>query len=120
MELRIDGTNPAPASEQLRLQVIAQVREGVLAPGEKLPTVRALADELGLAVNTVARAYRLLDDDAIVETFGRRGTFVAAQGDAVQQGLQNAATEFARKAVSLGVSLDEAQRAVTAALHAQF
>lgn len=120
MQLRIDGTNPAPASEQLRQQVLAHVRDGVLAPGTKLPTVRALADELGLAVNTVARAYRLLEDDAIVETFGRRGTFVATQGDAVQQGLQNAASDFARRALGLGVTADEAERAAAAAIRSQF
>jgi DNA-binding transcriptional regulator YhcF (GntR family) len=120
MELRIDGTNPAPASEQLRQQVIAQVRDGELAPGTKLPTVRALADELGLAVNTVARSYRLLEEDAIIETFGRRGTFVAAQGDAVQQRLQTAAADFARTAVALGVTREEAKAAAQAAIRSQF
>ncbi|MCL2514886.1 MAG: GntR family transcriptional regulator [Microbacteriaceae bacterium] len=120
MELRIDGTNPAPASEQLRRQVLAQVRDGALAPGTKLPTVRALADELGIAVNTVARSYRMLEDDGIIEAFGRRGTFVANQGDVVQQQLQAAATEFARKAASLGVSADDAREAAVTAVRAQF
>lgn len=120
MELRIDGTNPAPASEQLRQQVIAQVRSGELAPGTRLPTVRQLADELGIAVNTVARGYRLLETDGIIETFGRRGTFVATQGDVVHRQLQSAATDFARKAVSLGVTADDATAAVAAAVRAQF
>jgi DNA-binding transcriptional regulator YhcF (GntR family) len=119
MELRIDDTNPAPASEQVRTQLLTGVREGTLPPGAKLPTVRQLADRLGIAVNTVARAYRLLEADGIVETFGRRGSFIAKQGDAIQQQLQAAATEFARKAASLGVNLQEAERAVRAAIAAE-
>jgi len=119
MDLRIDDTNPAPASEQVRTQLLAGVREGVLAPGAKLPTVRQLADQLGIAVNTVARAYRLLEEDGIVETFGRRGSFIANQGDAIQQQVQAAATQFARKAAGLGVSAAEAQRIVTAAIRAE-
>lgn len=116
MELRIDAANPAPASEQVRTQLLSAVRDGSLPPGAKLPTVRKLADQLGIAVNTVARAYRLLEEDGIVETFGRRGSFIANHGDAIQQQLQLAATQFARKAASLGVDESEAERAVLAAL----
>ncbi|MFC4244125.1 GntR family transcriptional regulator [Gryllotalpicola reticulitermitis] len=119
MELGIDVANPAPASEQLRQQILDQVRGGTAAPGTKLPTVRRLADELGIAVNTVARAYRLLEEDGIVETFGRRGSFITAQGNVVQQQLQNAATEFARRAAGLGVTADEARAAALAAIRAQ-
>jgi len=119
MELRIDAANPAPASEQVRTQLLTGVREGVLPPGAKLPTVRQLADRLGIAVNTVARAYRLLEEDGIVETFGRRGSFIANQGDAIQQQLQSAATQFARKAASLGVTARDAERAVGAAIRAE-
>ncbi|AYG03693.1 GntR family transcriptional regulator [Gryllotalpicola protaetiae] len=119
MELRIDAANPAPASEQVRIQLLNAVREGSLPPGVKLPTVRQLADQLGIAVNTVARAYRLLEEDGIVETFGRRGSFIANQGDAVQQQLQAAATQFARKAASLGASVREAEQAVIAAIKAE-
>ncbi|GAA4163059.1 GntR family transcriptional regulator [Gryllotalpicola daejeonensis] len=119
MELRIDGTNPAPASEQVRTQLLSGVRDGSLPPGAKLPTVRRLADQLGIAVNTVARAYRLLEEDGIVETFGRRGSFIAKQGDAIQQQLQAAATQFARKAANLGVPAKDAERAVVAAIKAE-
>ena len=119
MELRIDAANPAPASEQVRTQLLNAVREGSLPPGAKLPTVRQLADQLGIAVNTVARAYRLLEEDGIVETFGRRGSFIANQGDAIQQQLQAAATQFARKAASLGVPFADAEQSVVAALRAE-
>ena len=51
---------------------------GRLPAGTKLPTVRQLAADLGLAANTVARAYRELEADGVVETHGRRGTFVSS------------------------------------------
>ena len=79
--MRIDPPDPAaaePPFEQLRSQVARRAAAGDLAPGTRLPTVRALATELGLAANTVARAYRELEADGVVVTEGRRGTFVAA------------------------------------------
>ena len=80
--LRVDGQADRPLFDQLRSQIIEAVRAGTLPPGSRLPTVRELAGELGLAVNTVARAYRELETAGIVETRGRFGTFVArADGD---------------------------------------
>jgi DNA-binding transcriptional regulator YhcF (GntR family) len=81
MELTIDPGSATPPFEQLRTQFIAQITAGELIAGAKLPTVRKLADELGLATNTVARAYRELEADGFVETHGRNGTHVNAQGD---------------------------------------
>ena len=52
------------------------VAEGILAPGTRMPTVRQLAADLGLAANTVARAYRELETDGVIATHGRKGTFV--------------------------------------------
>ncbi len=69
------GSQVAPY-EQLRSQVAAMVARGDLEPGQKLPTVRQLAGDLGLAANTVARAYRELETDGVISTQGRRGTFV--------------------------------------------
>lgn len=116
MSLRIDATNPAPLFEQLRAQLVEQVRGGELAPGAKLPTVRELAAELGIAVNTAAKVYRLLEDDGVIETFGRRGTFVAAQGDAAERALQDAAASYAALAARLGVSAETSLGYVAAAL----
>ncbi|AXH95733.1 GntR family transcriptional regulator [Ornithinimicrobium avium] len=76
--LRIDPTSAEPPFAQLRGQIIAQVSEGVLAPGDRLPTVRRLAGDLGIAPNTVARAYRELEADGVLEGRGRAGTFVRA------------------------------------------
>jgi len=66
-----------PPFEQLRAQFAAQIESGRLAAGAKLPPVRRLADQLGLAANTVARAYRELETAGLVVTGGRNGTSVA-------------------------------------------
>jgi DNA-binding transcriptional regulator YhcF (GntR family) len=78
VHLTIDPGSPVPPFEQLRSRVAAQVADGVLPAGAKLPTVRALAADLGLAVNTVAKAYRALETDGVIETRGRAGTFVSS------------------------------------------
>lgn len=116
LTLRVDSLSPTPPFEQIRMQVIDAVRAGTLAPGDKLPTVRALADELGLATNTVARSYRALEQDEVIETRGRLGSFVAATGDATHRQLQLAAVAYADRAKSLGVTPDEALAIVRAAL----
>jgi DNA-binding transcriptional regulator YhcF (GntR family) len=78
--------------------------------------VRRLADDLGLAVNTVARAYRELEAAGLVETRGRGGTVVTAAGDAARERLLHAAHAYATLARSLGVSAREAVGLVRAAL----
>ncbi|MGA9714533.1 MAG: GntR family transcriptional regulator, partial [Aeromicrobium sp.] len=79
MAFTIDPTSGVPPYEQLRSQVTADVDTGARPAGSSLPTVRALAAELGLAVNTVAKAYRALEADGVIETRGRSGSFVAAR-----------------------------------------
>ena len=77
MILRVDSGSVAPAYEQLITQLMTAVRSGTLAPGTRLPTVRQLAGDLGLATNTVARAYKQLEGDGFLATNGRNGTVVA-------------------------------------------
>lgn len=113
----IDPASATAPFEQLRTQVLVGVKDGTLVPGTKLPTVRSLADELGLAPNTIARAYRELEHDDVIETRGRNGTFVSATGNADQQHAQKAATAYAERTAQLGLSPAEALRIVTAALH---
>jgi DNA-binding transcriptional regulator YhcF (GntR family) len=103
MKYSISAGSPTPPYEQLRVQVRNAVAAGSLAAGAKLPTVRALAEELGLAVNTVARAYRELEADGVVETRGRAGTVIAPQGDAGQRQAQVAARELVDRARRLGL-----------------
>ncbi|WP_412543640.1 GntR family transcriptional regulator [Longispora sp. K20-0274] len=107
---------PVPPFEQLRAQILDQVRTGTLPVGTRLPTVRALAEELGIAPNTVARAYRELEHDGVLETRGRNGTFVTAFGDAAQRRVQEAAAEYAATVRRLGVDPDEALRLAASAL----
>ncbi len=75
--LTIDTTSTVPPFEQVRSQLTHAISTGQLKPEDQLPTVRQLAANLGLATNTVARAYRELELAGIIETRGRNGTFVA-------------------------------------------
>lgn len=116
MMLVVDPSSPVAPFEQLRTQVVEAVRSGSLAAGTKLPTVRRLAEDLGLAAGTVARAYRELERDEVIETRGRHGTFVAASGDPTQRQAQAAATAFADRARQLGLTPDDALGYARAAL----
>ncbi|HLO31677.1 MAG TPA: GntR family transcriptional regulator [Anaerolineales bacterium] len=74
--LQIDFRSGLPIYTQIVNQVQAQVAGGILKPGDQLPTVRALAEELRVNFNTVARAYRILDEARIISTQQGRGTFI--------------------------------------------
>ena len=74
--LQIDFRSGLPIYAQIVNQVQTQVIAGVLKPGDQLPTVRALAEELRVNFNTVARAYRLLDEARIISTQQGRGTYI--------------------------------------------
>jgi DNA-binding transcriptional regulator YhcF (GntR family) len=114
--LKIDQNSATPPFEQLRVYLLSRVQSGDLAAGAKLATVRGLADELGIAPNTVARAYRELEADGIIVTRGRLGTFVNAQGDATAQQAQVAARDYADRIRQLGVPADAALAWAKAAL----
>jgi DNA-binding transcriptional regulator YhcF (GntR family) len=103
--ITIDPDSPVAPYEQVREQVHAQVDAGALTPGTKLPTVRSLAADLGLATNTVARAYRELEALGVIETRGRSGSFV--RGDGVEQAARQAAHEYAERLRALGVRPDQ-------------
>ena len=114
--LRLDPASAVPTFLQLRTQLIDRVRSGDLKPGTRIPTVRALAGELGIAPNTVAKAYRQLEEDGILETRGRNGSFVSPQGGAAERKAQEAAAEYAARVRKLGITPDEALRYVADAL----
>ncbi|MFD7082158.1 GntR family transcriptional regulator [Streptomyces sp. NPDC002181] len=121
LKIRIDGAAGAAAPyEQLRTQIAEAARSGKLPVGYKLPTVRGLAEELGLAANTVAKAYRALEGDGVIETRGRNGTFVAAAGDGAAREAASAAQAYAERAKRLGLSFDEATAAALDALRARY
>ncbi|MFB7292206.1 GntR family transcriptional regulator [Actinacidiphila glaucinigra] len=106
--------------EQLREQIADQARSGALPVGYRLPTVRGLADDLGLAANTVAKAYRALETDGVIETRGRNGTFVAAAGDAAAREAAAAASAYAQRVRRLGLDRTAAEAAVGEALRAAY
>lgn len=116
--VHVDISSATPPYEQVRGEIARRINDGTLAVGTKLPTVRGLATELGLAPNTVARAYRELEEAGLLETRGRAGTFVGTSGDASRRRAREAADRYAATAKSLGLSRDEALAIVAAALDA--
>jgi len=116
--IAIDPTSGTPPFEQVRAHIAGLVASGELPPGTKLPTVRRLAQDLGLAANTAGRVYRELESDGLIATAGRRGTFVnstiAAAGSRseVAAHARDAATGFTKSARQLGLSRAEAVQLV--------
>ena len=76
MEITVLTTSPEPVYEQIVRQIQDRIAAGELKPGAPLPTVRQLAGDLQLNRNTVARAYKQLEDRGVILTAGRKGTFV--------------------------------------------
>jgi DNA-binding transcriptional regulator YhcF (GntR family) len=112
--VRLDPAASMPLFDQLRTQIIDGIRRGRLRAAARMPTVRALAAQLGLAVNTVAKTYRELESAGMVETRGRRGTFVCG-ADPADAAMVSAARAYADRARSLGLDSSEAVRYVKAA-----
>lgn len=77
----IDSASPVPPFEQLRAQLAGQIQDHTLAVGTRLPAIRRLAADLGLAINTVGRAYRELEEAGLIETRGAAGSYVTAAGE---------------------------------------
>ncbi|MCD2499208.1 MULTISPECIES: GntR family transcriptional regulator [Microbacterium] len=115
--ITIDPAAGTPPFEQLRVQIIDAIATGELPAGDKLPTVRRLAADLEIAPGTVARAYRELEAAGLIETRGRNGTFVRAQGDVRMQRAQDAAAGFASQIRALRLDPAEALELVKRALH---
>ena len=116
MDIVIDHDSAVPPFEQVRLRIAELAAAGALTAGHRLPPVRALAGELGLAANTVARAYRELEQAGLVETRGRAGTVITARAAHTPAEAQRAARDFARVMRRLGVPTDRAVDLARAAL----
>ena len=115
MIIVIDPHDSTPPYEQIHDQVVAGVRSGALSPGFRLPTVRQLAGDLGLAANTVAKAYRQLETEGHVATLGRNGTVVR---DAAGAAGPNDPEEVEAAAVLLARAAQRAHLDVSAAIGA--
>lgn len=116
----IDPLDPTPPFEQVRHQFTLLIETGQLKVGERLPSVRQLAGDLGLAAGTVARAYRELEAAGLVVTRRGGGTRVAPQTtsgtEAVRALLAEAAGDYLTRALALGASPKQAQQALDEAV----
>ena len=116
--VEIDLRSPVPPFEQIRARIADLVAAGELPAGTRLPSVRALAGDLGIAPNTVVRAYRELEADGVVRTARGKGTVVAdappAPDDAAVGAAIERAVALARAAgwdaARLRRAVDDAQR----------
>ncbi len=111
--LQIDFRSGLPIYTQIVNQIQTQVAGGVLEPGDQLPTVRALAEELRVNFNTVARAYRILDEARIISTQQGRGTYITeipppkVAEKLRKESLKALTQRYIQEAVRLGFSKDE-------------
>lgn len=120
--MTVDPRSGVPIYHQLIEQIKRSVALGVLSHGEQLPTVKQLAVDLTINPNTVARAYRDLERDGVIETAPGRGSFVRSDG--ADHNAKSAGTDVARdtleaavrEAKALGLSRDDAKRLIEAAL----
>jgi DNA-binding transcriptional regulator YhcF (GntR family) len=105
--VRVDPRSPVPPFQQVRDQIADAIERDELLPAVRLPPVRQLASELGLAANTVARSYRELELAGLVETRGRHGTFVSSGPSPARKQAARDARTFARRMRDLGIGVEE-------------
>ena len=119
MLLLVDPDLPLPVYEQLREQIVRMVVAGTLAPDHRLPTIRQLAADLGLAKGTVAKAYELLESESVIATRGRKGSFVLASPEQTAaerlNGLAQPIGALVVTAKQLGSSIEEVRASLDAA-----
>ncbi len=114
--LTIDPDSDVAPYEQVRRGVIQLVNSGELLAGSRIPTVRALASALDLAPNTVARSYRELEAEDIIETRGRKGSFVKAHPESTLQRAGELTVEYVSALRQLGVDDDRIKSLLDKAL----
>ena len=112
--LALDPDSTEPPFRQLKGQIIEAIRRGTLTPGTRMPAIRTLATDVGVAARTAAKVYSELEEAGMLEGRGRSGTFVTAP-DLTSAVLTRAAEEFAERASGSGFTLDEALAAVRVA-----
>ncbi len=118
MDITVDLASPTPPYEQIRAQIAAAIDSGQLDKGTRLPSMRALAADLGVATGTVARAYRELEGAGLVTSRRRLGTVVTAPSIPVATAIdvRQAAAELASRAHQAGMSEETALSLLRAAL----
>jgi GntR family transcriptional regulator len=121
MFLRIEKGSAVPISRQIARQIGALCAAGSLSPGDRLPSVRELARQLGVNQNTILRVYERLCGDGLLEMRQGQGTFVAARAKANASPGQRARLieelrQLARQGLSLGLSPEQFHDLVSIAL----
>lgn len=109
--IQISLRSGGPIYQQLKEEVIRLACEGILAPDEQLPSVRALARELGINPNTVAKAYQELESEGVIYSMGGRGSFISGDLLAAEGVKKEAAANLAaaaEKARRVGLTREEA------------
>jgi GntR family transcriptional regulator len=123
MQIEIDLTSKVPIYVQIIDQVKHMIAVGVLRPDDQLPTVRQLATDLRVNFNTIARAYRMLDEEGLISTQHGRGTYILPlpsekNGELLRhQDLEWLTRRYLNEASSLGYSSDEVGQVLTDYLH---
>ncbi|MEO9171192.1 MAG: GntR family transcriptional regulator [Candidatus Baltobacteraceae bacterium] len=124
--LTVDPRSGVPIYLQVIEQVKRSVALGILQAGEQLPTVKQLALDLTINPNTVAKAYRELERDGVIETAAGRGSFVRTNGSV--ESMKAAASDVARdafesvvrEAKSIGLNADDIRNLTNAAIDRWF
>ena len=119
MQIEIDLTSKVPIYVQIIDQIKHMIATSVLRPDDQLPTVRQLATDLRVNFNTIARAYRMLDDEGLISTQHGRGTYILPlpskkNGELLRhQDLEWLTRHYLNEAASLGYSADEVNHVLT-------
>ena len=125
MQIQLDFRSRQPIYIQIVEQIRQQIARNELQPGDQLPTVRQLAADLRVNFNTVARAYRLLDEAGLISTQHGRGTYVwetpspEVTQHLLSQGLHEMSTQFVQEALQLGFTPDEIAKEIEKVLTKQ-
>ena len=112
MDIIISNSSGRPIYEQISSQVRAHILSGALEAGERLPSIRALADGLGVSVITTKRAYSDLEAEGLIETVQGKGCFVSQQNKALlrerrMRRVEDLMAQAAAEAMSIGLTRDE-------------
>jgi GntR family transcriptional regulator len=115
VQIRVETSSGMPVTRQIAAQIRAQCASGTLSPGQRLPSVRALAAELTVNQNTILRVYERLTAEGLLQRRHGDGTFVAdrvptGQMEAQRQLLRQEMARLVELAATLGVEAEELRR----------
>jgi GntR family transcriptional regulator len=121
-KIHLDFRSSEPITLQIVRQIETLVRQGGLKQGDQLPTVRELATELRINFSTVARAYKILDEEGLISTQRGRGTYIWEQAEPEtafklrQRSLEELARHYLEETSRLGCSQEEARQVLEAVI----